>query len=56
MIRVFISGHRGMVGSALVREIKDKFKEYELVLADREKLDLTNQNLVKNLFRMKSQI
>mgnify|MGYP001169119655 CR=1 FL=1 len=51
MIRVFVSGHRGMVGSALVREIKDNFKEYELVLADREKLDLTNQNLVKKFIQ-----
>ena len=51
MTRVFVSGHRGMVGSALVREIKNNFKEYELVLADREKLDLTDQNSVKKFIQ-----
>ena len=37
---IYISGHQGMVGSALVRAIKRSNPEFELILADRKKLDL----------------
>ncbi len=42
MTRLFISGHRGMVGSALVREAERR-GGHDLVLADRAELDLTDQ-------------
>ena len=39
--RVFVAGHRGMVGSALVRRLATE--ECEIVSADRRVLDLTRQ-------------
>jgi GDP-L-fucose synthase len=39
--RVFVAGHRGMVGSALVRRLAGS--KCELVTADRERLDLLRQ-------------
>jgi GDP-L-fucose synthase len=47
MDRVFISGHRGMVGSALVRAFCEKSSEYELIFADRDELDLLDQSSVR---------
>ncbi len=40
--RVFVAGHRGMVGSALVRRLKSE--RCEVVTADRNALDLTRQS------------
>ena len=43
--KIFVAGHKGLVGSAIVRKLKEK--KYENVLtASRNKLDLTNQNEV----------
>jgi GDP-L-fucose synthase len=39
--RVFVAGHKGMVGAAIVRRLAKE--DCELQLADRQKLDLTNQ-------------
>ncbi len=39
--RVFVAGHRGMVGSALVRRLASE--DCEIVTAPRERLDLTRQ-------------
>lgn len=39
--RVFVAGHRGMVGSALVRRLA--LEECEILTADRRKLDLRHQ-------------
>jgi|TARA_B100002003_G_C14145449_1_gene550722 GDP-L-fucose synthase len=47
--QVFVAGHKGMVGSALVRELK-KDKEIELILRDREELDLISQEQVDGFF------
>lgn len=47
--KVFIAGHRGMVGSALVRQLKMD-SEVELVLRTREQLDLCNQTAVNRFF------
>jgi GDP-L-fucose synthase len=43
--KVFIAGHHGMVGSALVRRLK-KEPGTELLLRDRKQLDLTSQSAV----------
>ena len=40
--RVFVAGHRGMVGSALVRKLEQS-DEHEIIVRTREELDLTNQ-------------
>lgn len=52
MIKLFISGHRGMVGSALVREAERRREQgqrlgtHEILTASREQLDLCNQAAV----------
>ena len=48
MKKIFIAGHRGMVGSALLRLLKKKNKVFTI---EKKKLDLTNQEGVLNLFR-----
>lgn len=50
MDRVFISGHRGMVGSALVRAFCEKRSDYDLILTNREDLDLLDQVAVRQFF------
>jgi GDP-L-fucose synthase len=47
--RVFVAGHKGMVGSALVRLLQKK--NFEIVTKDRKELDLLNQNEVKSFFK-----
>lgn len=42
MMKIFIAGHRGMVGSALVREAERR-GGYEILTAGREELDLLDQ-------------
>jgi hypothetical protein len=39
--RVWVAGHRGMVGSALVRRLERE--NCEIVMPDRSRLDLRNQ-------------
>ncbi|TQV77034.1 GDP-L-fucose synthase [Aliikangiella marina] len=48
--RIFVAGHRGMVGSALVNLLK-KDANVELVLRDRNQLDLLNQTQVSKFFK-----
>jgi GDP-L-fucose synthase len=50
--RIYVAGHKGMVGSALLR-ILEKNKKNQLITADRNYLDLTNQTKVKNFFKKK---
>ena len=50
MPRIFVSGHRGMVGSALVRALKQS-SENELILASRDELDLLNQSSVEQFIQ-----
>ena len=48
--KIFLAGHRGMVGSA-VRKVLSIQKELELVVKDRKELDLTHQNSVFDFFK-----
>ena len=48
--RIYVAGHNGMVGSALLR-ILEKNKKNQLITADRNYLNLTNQTKVKNFFK-----
>lgn len=48
MNKTFIAGHNGMVGSALVRKLTNK---EDLILVDKEKLDLENQSEVNRFFK-----
>ena len=47
--KIFIAGHKGMVGSALIRLLKDQ--EVEILTKDRTELDLLNQDNVQNFFK-----
>ena len=47
--RIFIAGHKGMVGSTLVRILKNQ--KVKIITKDRSKLDLLNQQDVKNFFK-----
>ncbi len=48
--RVYVAGHRGMVGSAIVRRLKSAGYG-NLIVAERAELDLTNQHAVDDFFR-----
>ena len=50
-LKIFIAGHNGMVGSSLVRLLKNQ--ESEIITKDRDKLDLLNQRDVHNFFKDK---
>ena len=50
--RIYVAGHKGMVGSAIVRQLQ-KNKKVEIVTSDRDEVDLTNQLQVQNFFKKK---
>jgi len=47
--RIYIAGHKGMVGSAIFRQLKDQ--EVEIITRNRTELDLLNQQDVQNFFK-----
>ena len=49
---IFITGHRGMVGSGILRYLKKKNYK-NLITIDRKKLDLENQSEVKKFLKKK---
>jgi len=50
MSKVFVAGHRGMVGSAIVKQLETR-KDLKLVVKTRSELDLTNQQAVHDFFK-----
>jgi GDP-L-fucose synthase len=48
--RIYVAGHKGLVGSALVRRLENE-SDTRLVLRDRSQLDLCNQAQVDAFFR-----
>jgi len=48
--KIFVAGHKGLVGSAIVRNLKAKGFT-NIITADRRHCDLTNLNDVKKLFQ-----
>ena len=52
---VFVAGHRGMVGSALVRRLQGE--DVEILTVDRTEVDLLDQALTNNWFaKMRPQV
>ena len=50
--KIFVAGHKGLVGSAIVRKLKSKGYK-NILLSDKSKLDLTDQNKVFNFLKKK---
>ena len=48
--KIYVAGHRGMVGSAIVRELK-KQGYHNIITRTHRELDLTRQALVEEFFR-----
>ena len=48
--KIYVAGHKGLVGSAIVRKLKQKGYK-KILLADKLKLDLTNQSQVYNFLK-----
>ena len=53
MIKVFVAGHKGMVGSAIVRQLQQR-DDIELILRNRAELNLLNQQAVLDFFKEES--
>ena len=53
--KIFVAGHKGMVGSSICRKLKKKGYRKILVI-DRKKLDLLNQDKVYSYLKKKNQI
>lgn len=49
MKTIFVAGHKGMVGSAIVRQL-EKDPNNRIITADRTELDLTNQAQISDFF------
>ncbi|HHY0530089.1 TPA: GDP-L-fucose synthase [Vibrio parahaemolyticus] len=47
--RIFVAGHKGMVGSAIVRQLENR-ADVEIVTCDRTELDLLDQKAVDTFF------
>lgn len=45
MKKVFVAGHNGMVGSAIVRQLSQQ-ADIEIITRSRKELDLCNQQVV----------
>jgi GDP-L-fucose synthase len=49
MKKIFVAGHRGMVGSAIVRQLEAQ-ENVDVIVRTRSELDLTNQQAVRDFF------
>ena len=50
--KIYVAGHRGLVGSAIIRKLKEKGYK-NIIYSNREKLDLTNQLQVYKFLKKK---
>jgi GDP-L-fucose synthase len=48
--RIYVAGHAGMVGSAILRELRGRIGEDRLIVRARSELDLTDQRAVQAFF------
>ncbi|UAB78981.1 GDP-L-fucose synthase [Erythrobacter sp. SCSIO 43205] len=49
-MRVYVAGHRGMVGGAIVRQLEKSGEPVEIVTCTHAELDLTDQSAVRDFF------
>lgn len=49
-LNIFVAGHKGMVGSAIIRQL-EKDKNNRIITAERRDLDLTSQQAVNEFFQ-----
>ena len=52
--KIFLAGHNGMVGSAILKKLKEK-KFKKLILFSKKKLNLLNQKKVHEFLKKKNQ-
>ena len=50
--KIYVAGHKGLVGSAIIRKLKQKGYK-NLITVDKKKLDLTNQSKVLSFIKKK---
>ncbi|MGN5478241.1 GDP-mannose 4,6-dehydratase [Cupriavidus basilensis] len=48
--RIFVAGHRGMVGSAIVRALQASSRVVQIVTRSHDELDLIDQHAVRQFF------
>lgn len=54
MVKIYVAGHRGMVGSAIVRQIQSQSDDsVQLITCTHKELDLTNQQQVGDFIAIK---
>ena len=51
-MKIFLAGHKGLVGSAILRKLIEK-KYKNIILADKHKLNLLDQAKVFNFLKKK---
>ena len=51
-MKVFLAGHKGLVGSAILRKLKEK-KYKNIIIADKKKLNLLDQKKVFEFLKKK---
>ena len=49
--KIYVAGHRGLVGSAIVRNLEDKGYK-NIIYRTHKELDLTNQEAVRIFFEV----
>ena len=53
--KIFVAGHKGMVGSAIIRKLKKKGFS-RIISVDKKNLDLLDQDKVFKFLKKKNQI
>jgi len=53
-MKIFLAGHKGLVGSAILKKLKQKGYK-KIITINKSKLNLLNQNSVDNFLKKKKQ-